>query len=691
MKPNELDALIEDCLEGRLSEADAARLSAELQESPAARTRYWESASIHGLLEHTLEQASLRVITSQAAPRPTRWLQWRPLAAAAVFIALLGISALWWPRQGIVVEIVKATSGVSTEWSSGSRVRLKEVKLVRGEVRLRLASGVLLDVRAPAEVKLMDAMQVRLLAGRVSAVVPVAARGFTVETPAGRVTDLGTRFGVEAGPTNVVEVHVFEGRVEVTTSQQQHVQLAAGDAATLDPLQGVTNRMAAVETKFIAGVQTVPEHLDNPFVGATFYRNVDYTAEVSAAANLKGGVIGQQMRRVADYPTFVWLDSIAAVNGTGSYAHGLAGHLDQALLQGANAIGIVIYDMPNRDGSALASNGELLVAQNGLNRYKAEYIDVIYRILSQSKYDTLRIVMVIEPDSLPNLITNLNFPRVAEAYATGAYVQGVQYAIGTLRSLSNTYAYMDVAHAGWMGWKNNLKPFAALLKQVGAGIAGGNSKVDGFISNTANYNVFAEPYLTAGQKVKARQVRALQGWYDMNDHIDEQSYANALRTALITGSDAYPASVGLLLDTSRNGWGGSKRPTGPSTSADLRTFVRESTLDKRTHKGNWGNQRGAGIGARPVAAPAPNYHAFVWVKPPGQSDGSSTLIPTGPENPDSKGFDRMCDPTYQGNSLNGHTRTGALPNAPVAGRWFQVQFEELVRNAFPPFSVDAGQ
>ena len=122
-------------------------------------------------------------------------------------------------------------------------------------------------------------------------------------------------------------------------------------------------------------------HLDNPFVGATFYRNVDYVASVNAAANLQGGAVGQQMRRVANFPTFVWLDTIAAVNGTGSYSRGLAGHLDQALLQGSNAIGIVIYNLPSRDGSALASNGELLIAQNGLNRYKTEYIDVIYSII----------------------------------------------------------------------------------------------------------------------------------------------------------------------------------------------------------------------------------------------------------------------------------------------------------------------
>ncbi|GAA1784746.1 hypothetical protein GCM10009682_03620 [Luedemannella flava] len=62
---------------------------------------------------------------------------------------------------------------------------------------------------------------------------------------------------------------------------------------------------------------------------------------------------------------------------------------------------MVIYDLPNRDCSALASNGELLIANNGLARYKAEYIDPIVTILKQPKYSSLRIVTVVEPDSLP--------------------------------------------------------------------------------------------------------------------------------------------------------------------------------------------------------------------------------------------------------------------------------------------------
>jgi cellulose 1,4-beta-cellobiosidase len=448
---------------------------------------------------------------------------------------------------------------------------------------------------------------------------------------------------------------------------------------------GPTNTPTRTPTASITPTNPpVGTHLENPFIGANFYKNVDYVASVNAAADLQGGTLGAQMRLVANYPTFVWLDSIDAVNGTNGYSRSLAGHLDQALLQGANAIGVVVYDLPNRDCSALASNGELLIANNGLNRYKTEYIDVIYNTVSQAKYSGLRIVFVIEPDSLPNLITNLSFAKCSEAQSTGAYVQGVQYAVSRLRSISNTYAYIDVAHAAWLGWPSNFTPFVTLLKQVGAGVTGGNSKIDGFISNTANTNPVVEPYMTANQMIGGQPVRSLQGWYDYNDYIDEQAYDVALRNALITGTDAYPTSIGMLIDTSRNGWGGSARPTGPSTSTVLSTFVMETRIDKRIHKGNWCNPSGAGIGLRPVAAPAAGFDAFVWVKPPGESDGSSSLIPTGPDNPAGKGFDRMCDPTYTGNSLNGNNMTGALPNAPVSGRWFASQFIQLVQNAFPP-------
>ena len=118
----------------------------------------------------------------------------------------------------------------------------------------------------------------------------------------------------------------------------------------------------------------------------------------------------------------------------------------------------------------------------------------------------------------------------------------------------------------------------------------------------------------------------------------------------------FDASIGMLIDTSRNGWGGAARPKAASTSTDVNTFVNDSRIDRRIHAGNWCNQSGAGLGERPKASPAAGIDAYVWVKPPGESDGSSTQI----QNNDGKGFDRMCDPTYTGNERNGNSMTGAL-------------------------------
>ena len=70
--------------------------------------------------------------------------------------------------------------------------------------------------------------------------------------------------------------------------------------------------------------------------------------------------------------------------------------------------------------------------------------------------------------------------------------------------------------------------------------------------------------------------------------------------------------------------------------------------------------------------------AYVWIKPPGESDGSSSAIP----NDQGKGFDQMCDPTYPGNSLHNNSPT----NAPISGAWFEAQFEQLVQNAYPAVS-----
>jgi cellulose 1,4-beta-cellobiosidase len=428
-------------------------------------------------------------------------------------------------------------------------------------------------------------------------------------------------------------------------------------------------------------------HVANPYVGAQGFINPYWAKEVTTGAASVGGTLGAEEAKVAQYSTAVWLDSMAAVNGTNGYPTSLTGYLDAAETQAASSsqpivITIVVYDLPDRDCAALASNGELQIANNGLSTYEHSYIDVIASDLSQAKYSNLRISAIIEPDSLPNLVTNLSISNCAQANSSGVYVQGIQYALNKLHAISNVYNYVDIAHDGWLGWSSNFDPAVTLISNTIKGTTAGVNSVDGFISNTANYTPTQEPYMTANESIGGNPVRSAT-FYQWNQYIDEYQYDLDMKAAFVAAG--FPSSIGMLIDTSRNGWGGPNRPTGASTSTDLNTFVNATRIDKRIARGNWCNQPG-GIGARPAANPMTGIAAFVWIKPPGESDGSSSLIPTGPSNPNGKGFDRMCDPTFGGDSLNNNMPTGAMANAPVSGAWFQAGFDTLVTNAYPPFS-----
>ncbi|MGC5053670.1 glycoside hydrolase family 6 protein [Micromonospora sp. DT48] len=417
--------------------------------------------------------------------------------------------------------------------------------------------------------------------------------------------------------------------------------------------------------------------VDNPYLNATGYVNPEWKAK---AESVSGG------NRVSNISTAVWIDRIAAIEGTeDSQSNGPMGirdHLDEALRQNADYIQFVIYNLPGRDCAALASNGELKADE--LPRYKAEYIDPIAAIQGDSKYRNLRIINVIEVDSLPNLVTNTTgnaggTEMCDTVKENGAYVQGVGYALAKLGAFSNVYNYVDAGHHGWLGWDSNFTPTAQILKEAATASGSTVNHVHGFITNTANYSALIEPYVKVTDSVNGQTVRQ-SNWIDWNQYNDEQSFAQAFRQELVR--QGFPSSIGMLIDTSRNGWGGSDRPTsaGPTTSVDA--YVEGGRVDRRIHKGNWCNQAGAGMGERPKAAPASGIDAYVWIKPPGESDGSSREIP----NNDGKGFDRMCDPTYEGNERNGNSMSGALPNAPISGAWFPEQFAELMANAYPPLS-----
>jgi cellulose 1,4-beta-cellobiosidase len=477
---------------------------------------------------------------------------------------------------------------------------------------------------------------------------------------------IGSHTGTNVNPTSFAVNGVACTGVPVTTSPTTSTSPSVSPSASVSP----SVSPSASVSPSVSPTGTPGPRADNPYVGGRGYVNPEWKAKVE-------GVSGGS--RISSNPTAVWLDRIAAIEGTeGSQSNGPFGvedHLLEAVEQGASYIQFVIYNLPGRDCSALASNGEL--GPTEIDRYKTAYIDPIAAYQADPRFRSLRIINIVEIDSLPNLVTNVTGgtspkPVCDTMKANGNYEKGIAYALQKFGAISNVYNYIDVAHHGWLGWDNNFRPAAQMIANT-VRLSGSINNVTGFISNTSNYSALVEPYITVNDQTRPSK------WIDWNRYNDETSFVQAFRTELIT--QGMPSNIGMLIDTSRNGWGGTARPTGPKTTGTVDEQVNGSRIDRRIHKGNWCNQSGAGIGERPRANPGPaGIDAYVWIKPPGESDGSSELIP----NPDNKGFDRMCDPTYEGNDLNGFNMTGALGNAPISGAFFPAQVTQLMQNAYPP-------
>jgi cellulose 1,4-beta-cellobiosidase len=278
----------------------------------------------------------------------------------------------------------------------------------------------------------------------------------------------------------------------------------------------------------------------------------------------------------------------------------------------------VVYDIPGRDCNAEASAGELKLTPEGEARYQRDYIDVIAAALAA--HPKLRVAFILEPDSLANLVTNLANPKCQEA--APYYKRGIAYAIAKL-SQPNGFLYLDAAHAGWLGWPKNIAKAVPLYKEV-IDMAGGPDRIRGFATDVSNYDPVKDP--TAPPRVAA---------YPPNDELGYvQDLAKMLPSAGINGK-------GFVIDTGRDG-----RP------------------NVRTSPGNWCNIKGAGLGERPQANPAPNVDAFLWIKVPGESDGVA--------DPKAPRYDSNC------------SSDDATPGAPQAGDMFASYLIDLAKNANPP-------
>jgi len=159
--------------------------------------------------------------------------------------------------------VARITNSLDAQWRQtglfaklGAELTAGPIALDEGFVEITFRSDARLIIEAPAEINLVDEHRIRLDQGTLTAHVPEEARGFEVETPSARVTDLGTEFALAVDARGAMDVHVLDGWVAASFTaaghdEQQRVKVLYQDhAMRFDARTGTMNAMAVDGERF---------------------------------------------------------------------------------------------------------------------------------------------------------------------------------------------------------------------------------------------------------------------------------------------------------------------------------------------------------------------------------------------------------------------------------------------------------
>eukprot|EP00040_Diaphanoeca_grandis_P005250 m.32023 g.32023 ORF g.32023 m.32023 type:complete len:504 (-) comp16568_c1_seq1:24-1535(-) len=403
----------------------------------------------------------------------------------------------------------------------------------------------------------------------------------------------------------------------------------------------------------------------NPLAGHPLYVNPSYVAELDQSIATAEGATKTTLESMRSVSSAYWLDVKSKVQPGSTNTTTAAGILADAMQQSpVPLVTLIVYDLPNRDCHAHASNGEICCTSNsdgtcnylaagdcsdGITEYKNEYIKPLATVLA-SFCGKVPIALIIEPDSLPNLATNMADPRCGNAGTVAAYEQGIPYAVSTLAAACpSATLYLDAAHGGWLGWSNNIDAFVQKVSAMEI-----SQHLRGFSTNVANYQPLGiqcqqTSWCLNGQHQSdpcCADPCRLESQY--NPANNEHNFVAELAES---AQKQMSFSPHFVIDTGRNGVDG-----------------------MRADCANWCNIRNAGVGTYPTTNVANTslIDAYLWLKTPGESDGCTETLPSGDQ---CARYDSMCGSKDSIGSMANE------PKAPEAGKWFDYEVKMLASNA----------
>ncbi len=325
------------------------------------------------------------------------------------------------------------------------------------------------------------------------------------------------------------------------------------------------------------------------------------------------------VRETIQQPMAVWI-----TQGTPSEAETQAKQVMSAARAHGEIPVFAAYNIPFRDCAQYSDGGATSVEEY------TGWIDGLVAGIGEGDA-----IVILEPDGLaiiPHATTvdgELDWCQPEEgdpATAEAERYEMTQYAVAALGTNPGTKVYLDGGHADWHG------PREIAARLLRANI----QEADGFFLNVSNY-VATDRQIAHGEKVAKCVFWGLEG-NDTADCADDDAFYAENVDPLIAekGDNTVPHFV---IDTSRNG-NGVWSTNEPYPDAEV-----------------WCNPPDRALGVPATAETAsPFADAYLWIKIPGESDGSCSRGLTDQEG---------VDPEW-----------GIVD--PAAGEWFPEQIETLL-------------
>ncbi|MBN1973993.1 MAG: NPCBM/NEW2 domain-containing protein [Sedimentisphaerales bacterium] len=166
-------------------------------------------------------------------------------AAIAAVISLCILSTVFLSFHYYMSNRIVATLGqtFNAKWEQkieNTELHIGKMKLLEGYAAVKFKKGAEVIIQAPSSFNLKSSNKMFMETGWVTAKVPPAAKGFEIQTSSSSVIDYGTEFGLMVGNENLSELHVFDGKISLTSndnsnsSKKQQLWLEHGQAATID-------------------------------------------------------------------------------------------------------------------------------------------------------------------------------------------------------------------------------------------------------------------------------------------------------------------------------------------------------------------------------------------------------------------------------------------------------------------------